>query len=169
MKHLVALFLFFLSLPSFSQSYDVVSCGACKGSGKTACYGCMGQGETTTYVMDYNCYFWPTQVQCSYCGGNGQITCVACKGAGEIKVPKNVGGGYGGSLNGFYNGGNIGSSSSSRYNCSGCGGTGRCTACGGVGKQKSSSYYTDGHTIVSNCPTCRGTGKCGVCHGRGSI
>lgn len=57
MKHLVALFLFFLSLPSFSQSYDVVSCGACKGSGKTACYGCMGQGVTTTYVMDYNCYF----------------------------------------------------------------------------------------------------------------
>ena len=74
---------------------------------------------------------------------------------------------YSGSGGGMTFGG--GSSSSSQYKCSGCNGTGKCTACGGTGKQTSTSYYTDGHTIVSNCPICRGTGNCGVCHGRGSI
>lgn len=169
MKHLVFLFLLFFSLPSFSQTYEVVTCGACKGSGKAACYGCMGLGVTTTYIMDYNCYFWPTQVQCGYCKGTGQITCVACRGAGEIKIPKSTGHNHGGSLNGFYNGGSTGSSSFSKYKCSGCGGTGRCTACGGTGKQSSTSYYTDGHTIISDCASCKGTGNCGVCHGKGSI
>jgi len=62
------------------------------------------------------------------------------------------------------------SSGGGRTTCSGCGGAKKCTAPGcDRGKVKSSSYYTDGSTIISNCGTCRGSGKCGVCYGRGYI
>lgn len=74
---------------------------------------------------------------------------------------------YGG-YNGGYNSSGS-SSSSSKVSCSGCRGTGRCTGCSGTGKHKSTSYYTDGHTIISNCPSCNGSGRCGVCHGKGTL
>lgn len=55
--------------------------------------------------------------------------------------------------------------------CSACNGNGKigCYLCSGTGKQSSTSYYTDGHTIISNCPVCHGTGRCGVCHETGRL
>ena len=167
MKQIVLLFAIFFSLVTNAQSYKTITCGACNGNCIVACYGCMGQGVTISYVMDYNGYFWPTQVTCNYCSGTGATTCVGCKGKGTIRVPNSTGG-YNYPSNG-YNYGNSSSNNSSGYTCSGCGGTGVCTACGGSGKQRSTAYYTDGHTIESDCPTCRGSRKCGVCHGKGSI
>lgn len=147
------------------NNHETITCTACNGNGKIACYLCSGTGRTfQTQVNYYTGSYYFVPVACNACQGTGAVVCWVCCGEGYLSVSTNN---SNVPLNNSYN--STGSNHSEKVTCSGCSGTGRCTGCGGTGKQSSSSYYTDGHTIISNCPVCSGTGKCGVCHGRGSL
>lgn len=147
------------------NNHKTIVCSACNGHGKINCYLCSGTGSTLqTQVNFYTGTYYMVPVACNACRGTGAVICWVCSGDGYINVPTNNGDVP---LNSGYN--NTGSSHSGQVNCSGCNGTGKCTGCGGTGKQSSTSYYTDGHTIISNCPVCNGTGRCGVCRGTGRL
>jgi len=147
------------------KNHKTIVCSACNGNGKIGCYLCSGTGKTLkTEVNYYTGSYYMVSVTCNACRGAGAVVCWVCGGDGYINVPTND---SNVPLNSGYN--NTGSSHSGKVTCSGCNGTGKCTGCGGTGKQSSTSYYTDGHTIISNCPVCHGTGRCGVCHGTGRL